>query len=286
MIQQQRQRRLNFRRILGRVRIVATIAVLVAAAHPANTAQLNLAAANKTPPLSGRTLPEGGLATAIVRAAWAKTDMDVRIVYRPNKRARLRTRAAHFSATFPFKKQPPTSQWLTSDPILVYHQRLMIHADFDTRIESFADMAGLTLCQPINQTEPAWLTAIRERVHIARAPNVNSCLRMLKFNRVDAVAGAPIVLRTKARNLFDTTNSFQFAKLRVAHTRIRLLIPRALSNAHELAARFDESLRALRRSGEHQAIVQRHLGTATPFLGRHACPPVAASKTHSSHSAY
>lgn len=238
------------------------IAVVLAGPQGASAAGVKLATGNGYPPFAGEGLPEGGLATAIVRAAYAARDIPVEIAFLPWRRGYRMTGEGEFDGTFPYVETAERkAKFLYSDPIFVIRERPVVPADSDLRVDSFDDLRGKRFCAPYDfaLAPPIQEMTDAGTLDLVRPSKLTNCMEMLGRGRIDFLPLAePIALRTALKAL-GSTRDIRMEPLVIREHELALIFPKNQEGSAERLETFNAAIRTLHDSGEYQKIVKRHL---------------------------
>jgi len=258
-------------------RVLVVSLVLLLSATMAKAEIVRLTTGNDYKPFTDESLPEGGLAVALVRAAYARVGRDVEIVWRPWKRGYLETREGLFVATFPYVKTPERQRdYRYSEPIFAHSRRVVVLADSLISADSLDDLKGMQMCRPVGYAIGPRLRRMVAAgdITLNRPNTMELCFQLLALGRVDFVTinhwqGAATIQevfgsRTKTRVLEDISGFRQT---------LHVIFPRDQADAEQRVATFNKGLASIRADGTYDALVAKHLGakaaradpaTATP----------------------
>lgn len=219
-----------------------------------------LVTGNDYRPFTGASLPEGGIATAIVRAAFAEQGHEVEIDFQAWRRGYRKTLDGDFAATFPYIPSAERREaYLYSDPILTLSIRPMVRAESEHKARRLGDLEGLTYCRPKGYAVSEKLAKLTETGALDRtAPyDMSTCVRMLDKERVDFIPVNTYQGAATARKVLGSDDTVRFLNVTFQHTRLHLIAPKKSPQSKELLATFNAGLAALRRDGDLQSIRDR-----------------------------
>ena len=217
------------------------------------------------PPYTGAALPEGGLATAIVIAAFAHLNQEVALEYRPWKRGYEETKAGEFLATYPYVQSPDRLEdFLYSDPIFTY-ERILFERKHPIASQWPGDLKGERLCIPIGYEIPG---PIEDKViggnlvHI-KPSSMDACFKLLFHNRTDFVLSDRILGLSIARTYFgDGLKQLVEIKPPVTRQSAHLIISRSNPAGLKAITDFNQALASLREAGELDRLIALRTGAA------------------------
>jgi len=112
------------------MKFVAFIFFFFALTGAARADLVNLVTGNGYPPFTDKTLPQGGLITALVRQAFVSVGTDVDIAFRPWKRGYVETLKGIQDGTFPYiKNENRLQEMMYSEAILKTSAAWFFNAD-------------------------------------------------------------------------------------------------------------------------------------------------------------
>jgi len=217
-------------------------------------------------PFADPNLPSGGLAGALVLAAFASADIAVEPVqYEPWKRGYADVLAGQFDATFPYvRSKQREAEMLFSDPIYDIVTVALFPADSGRDYSGPDSLKGLTLCLPIGYAPAPPLVPLIEAgaIRIQQPGNPDLCLKELASGRVDVFVNNGELIDLRAPALFGPAPPFVRGHIPVDRQALYLVAPRAAPGAADLVDRFNKGLAAIRADGRYEAIVRRQLGAS------------------------
>lgn len=229
-------------------------------------AELRLVTGNDYPPFAGQSLPDGGLSSQLVRAAFAAAapDETVDIQFQPWTRGYRATLNSEYSATFPYVyTEQRATEMLFSDPFMLVDTVVISRATAPLDYHSPQDLAGKVLCQAQGWGLPQVIAEAVDAglIEVVAVPQYASCFRMLLANRVDFLLSNNLQWVVQAQlNALDVSD-FYLAGKPVQSTRHYLLAPQTQAG-EAVIERFNRGLALLRQSGEYRLLIATY-----PALG-------------------
>jgi len=244
------------------IRLLPALALFVAA--PAGAAGLRLVTGMDYPPFAGPDLPEGGMATDLVLAAFEAAGRPVEPVeYLPWKRGYQAVLDGEFDATFPYVDAPDRRLAMTFSTSLYDAEIWPVFRSDRMRSYTGPDsLIGLTLCQPVGYAPPTVLLQMIESgmLRLVQPATMPLCARQLLAGRVDLLINSVALFNTIVRPEWHGGPAPMMADHPVTQNPLFVLADRRNPKAPEIMAAFAKGLGLLRADGRYQAIVDRHLG--------------------------
>lgn len=258
-----------FRRIQrpgGRPHCATVPAFLLAAAicfgaSPARA--IELTTGDGYPPYVDEKLPQGGLATDIVREAYKAVGIAATVRHLPWKRGYDATLRGEFTATFPYLRNAERERdFLISAPL--YPVRLMI---FYAGPSGFAytgldSLKGKTTCIEFGGIPQRSVRSLIEAgdVTLVETKDMLSCARMMGAGHVDFFIVNEQVGKTAVADADLPAGTIRMVEQPFALMSQYLLVPRIAPDAAKEVETFNRGLAKLKASGSYDTILDRHLG--------------------------
>jgi polar amino acid transport system substrate-binding protein len=238
-------------------------AALGAVVSPAGAQRVELVTGHGDEPFADPGLPAGGMAAAIVRAAYATvpTKLD-KIAFSDWKRGYKAVQRGDYAATFPYVKTPERREEMYfSDPIYVTKSYPALNARTSLRIDSMNELVGLTFCAPDDDGVPRAIKKLERqgKVFGARPAELIDCARMLRRQRVDFVPTLKPVFRRTAEDAFGGTSAFRFGDLVIRRVSRHVIFPKGRDGAKAAVETFNAGLARVKESGRWTEIVERYV---------------------------
>lgn len=253
------------RRLACYVRLVLALCGLALLSQPGLADQpltLHLVTGPDYKPYTDPGLPQGGMQSEIVRAAFAKVGDQVEITFEPWARGYAETEHLAFDGTFPYVHAPDREKdFLYSDPSFVLAGRAWVTPDNQASIASAAELAGKALCLPNGYVLPDTIQGMLSggELRLERAAGMEQCFKMLQMKRVDFVVCSEIQARATSQRLWNTVEGVKTLPFVLTQSTHSLIVPRQHPQAARIIADFNRGLAMLKESGELDAIIKRHL---------------------------
>ncbi|MDX2102261.1 MAG: transporter substrate-binding domain-containing protein [Alphaproteobacteria bacterium] len=224
---------------------------------------VRLATGPDYPPFSAEELPDGGVITQLVRAAFERAGVTVTLETLPWRRGYEMTASGAIDATFPYAETATRlEQMLFSTPIFNVDVSLYYRRTAPILFRQPLDLAPFTLCAPIGYGLSPSIAELAQLdvLTVRETPSPLSCLRQAALGRVDAV----VLPRLQVRFLMDRfPNDLQglTEAPRPFERRWNYLIGRKHAPRTQLVIEaFNHGYHILRKSGARDEILVRHLG--------------------------
>lgn len=217
-------------------------------------------------PFTGQGLPEGGLATEVVRAAFAEVGVGVAIGYLPWRRGYGVTILGLADGSFPYLFTPQrAAEALFSDPVfpvrpkVVSSQRSPVH--FGGAIEG---LIGLRYCVAHGYGTPDAVQTLIDvgLLTVSQPTSPYACPQMVHAGRADFFIGNDFVVRGAIAGAghgirFD---DFHVAPDPVVSGHLHFVVGRSHPDGESIIAQFNAGLAVLRRTGRFDRLVAKHIG--------------------------
>lgn len=229
----------------------------------ASAGSVTLVTGNGAAPFVDPRLPGGGMAAAIVRAAYGRvpTTLDD-IAFTNAKRGYSALQRGAYQGAFPYAKTPERRQAMYySDPLYVTTSYPAVNARTSLRIDRMNDLVGLTFCAPDDDSVPREVKKLEQqgKVFGTRPHELIDCVRMLRRRRVDFVPAIEPVFRRTAEDAFGGTSAFRFTDLELQQRAMHVIFPRNRDGAKAALRMFNAGLARVKASGRWAEIVDRYL---------------------------
>ena len=243
-----------------RYRFIMAAAVFALAAAPAHGGEvLSLVASQDDPPYVGSELANGGLATAIVRAAFNAAGQAVDVNYLPGNRSYRAVVKGRFAGSFPYTYSDQRARDVFySQPLHHVLTRAWVRSGGEVSIGSRGDLRRLTGClpeghQPTSATRGLYDSGATRRM---RPGSLAACFRLLKRGRVDFVEASWLVGRARAGEVFDRPQDVRAASHVLEREALYFVVSRKIERAREVLHAFNTGLDRIKRSRVHSRLVQ------------------------------
>jgi len=213
-------------------------------------------------PYTDPGLPQGGMQSEIVRAAFAEVGDQVEISFEPWARGYAETQHLDFDGTFPYVHAPEREKdFLYSDPSFELSGRAWVLPDNQVPITAAGDLAGSSLCSPNGYVLPDPIQHLVDdhKLRLERVGGMEQCFKMLQMRRVAFVVCSEIQARATSQRLWGSPDGVKMLPVVLSHTTHSLIVPRQHPQAARIIADFNRGLALLKASGELDAIIKRHL---------------------------
>lgn len=211
------------------------------------------------PPYSAQNLPEGGISTQIVLAAFKAANMtEPHILWESWKRGYERSKTGEIIATFPYAKDDEREKYfLFTDPLHIDQVSFFTRSlDLDAINGAWTNMK---VCIPQGWVVEFYREVIDTFSMILQQPaTMEHCMKMLQGKRVDLVPCSTIVGVYEIKQAFGSTEGFSASPHHRKENRTYLMISRAWPNAEGLVKSFNQGLATLRENGEYARITREY----------------------------
>lgn len=223
---------------------------------------LPLMTGNDYRPFSDQNLPEGGMATDIVRTAFTRMGHKTDIVFRPWKRGMVEAQSGRYLATFPWAHSDEReADFAFSEKLYSFNQYFFTRFSSGINGITEADVAGSKLCLPIGYTTATLDDWVKEGViELIRPANLSNCFQMLASGRADLIRVNDIIGWSTVDKVFSDRTPFRIVdggpvRVSVQYT---LFSPKHPLTPTMLPA-FNAELEAMKLDGTILKIMEKHL---------------------------
>lgn len=240
---------------------IAVSAAVVVAPFLAVADGVTVLTGNDYPPFTDEKLPEGGLATEVVRRTFAQMAEPVEILFRPWERGMIETQAGKYLATFPWSYNAEREKMLAySEPLYTFSQFYFTHAEAPFRGITDADLQGARVCLALSYNTSGLDEMIKAGViTLVRPQTLSNCFQMIAARRADVVRTNDRIAWTTIDNLGLERTSFHMIEEPVRTSIQHVLFSRAHPETERLLAGFNAALATLKADGVIDEIMSRHL---------------------------
>lgn len=247
-------------KVMNALRALLTGCVLTATGVAADP--LPLMTGNDYRPFSDQNLPEGGMATDIVRTAFTRMGHETDIVFRPWKRGMVEAQTGRYLATFPWAHSDEREEaFAFSNKLYSFNQYFFTRFSSGIKGVTKEDVAGSKLCLPIGYTTSTLDAWVSEGViELIRPANLSNCFQMLASGRADLIRVNDIIGWSTVDKVFSDRTPFRIVdggpvRVSVQYT---LFSPKHPLTPTLLPA-FNAELDAMKADGTILKIMEKHL---------------------------
>ena len=245
--------------------VSVTVSSLLATPLPARAQSVALVTGNDYAPFTHNQLPEGGMATEIVRKALAASKMEPTIAWLPWSRGYDETKGQKFAGTFPYVHSPERDQdFVFSKPIYELKQHAFTRADSKLDFAQPSSLAGSTICLPTGWAPAESLAEMIKSGQIKReeARDISFCVRMVISGRADYFITAPFQGVATIKGTNTPAGTLQMSPTVLNRSTLHLIAAKSSPTSNDVIGAFNRGLEALQKSGEYDKIVDRHIKAA------------------------
>ncbi len=246
--------------LLRGVMICAAVAVPLSSADAAE--DFVLMTGNEYPPFADQDLPEGGMATDIVRTAFKRMGFAPDIVFRPWKRGMVEALNGDYLATFPWAHSDEREKGFHfTQQLYSFHQYFFTNATSEISGSTAEDLQGARLCLPIGYTTATLEDWMSEGViTLVRPPTMPACFQMLASDRADVIRVNDLIGWSTVDSLFDDRSDFRVVDGGPVRTSTQFaMFSRKHPLTPEIMPKFEVELEKMKSDGTLFAIMENHL---------------------------
>ncbi len=238
------------------------LAVVASGVAAANDRVVRIAT-GELAPYATESRPDGGMALAIVRAAFEQSGYKVEYTFRPWSRALAETRIGKWDATAYWGKKPEyDTQFHLSDNVVTEQWVMVYRKELGLKWSGLTDLRPYRMATVPDYTYTPELQALIKAgtIKAESAPNDAAVLKLLLLGRADV---APMELSVACELLKTQFSEADFQKL-AAHPKLitesfttHLMMNRTQSGNVQKVADFNAGLKKLRESGEYARLLEK-----------------------------
>ncbi|WP_157954442.1 substrate-binding periplasmic protein [Saccharospirillum mangrovi] len=230
---------------------------LLAAFSLTGRAEVTLVTGNDYPPFADQALPEGGLSTRLVRAAFAAVDEPTEVRFQPWLRGYRATLNGDFDATFPYvHTDERAEQMLFSVPFITVDTVIISRASHPLNYQTMESLRGAVLCRAQGWGLPAAIQQALDDgiIDVMDAPQYTSCFRMLLAGRVDFLLSNNLQWAVQAQVNELEPSLFYVAPKPIQRSNHYVIAPKT-ARGQAVIEQFNRGLALLRQTGEYEPLV-------------------------------
>ncbi len=247
-------------------RLAALIATSLLLATPTSRADtLNLATGNDYAPFTDQKLMEGGMATEIVKRAYAESHTDIKLAWVSWDAAKDDTKSGKYAGTFPWVRTADREAvFLFSDPIFVLNQKVFMRADKAFSAAGQANFKGKVYCHAKGWAVLPFVDALIKSNTISQveAADITPCAKLVGEGKADFYVTDEIQGQQAFQAAGLTDKQIVQSKESVADQTLHVIVSKTLANGREVIDLFNKGLKSLKASGEYGKIVKKHIAAA------------------------
>ncbi|GGY52496.1 hypothetical protein GCM10011297_26780 [Bacterioplanes sanyensis] len=224
-------------------------------------------ASGEWPPYFSQQLPEEGVVSHVIRAAFAAAETEVQFEYFPWNRSLKMTRAGHFAMSPGWARTPDRERdfKFSHSPLITESNVFYYHKDNPIRFEQVWEYdpdkpirLGATLGYNYGEAFEAFDKDNRFRLR--RSPSDVDNLTLLLQRDIDVFPIDKRVGRELLKKHFSAEQRAQLAIIPqpLRTTELYLLFSRRHPQTQQLQAAFEQGMMAIHADGTYQRIVQQH----------------------------
>lgn len=239
-----------------------TLSLLVCTSVQSQT--LNLVTGDDYLPYSDRKASEGGMATELVKKAFAEMKTEIKVDWLPWARGYDDTKAGTFAATFPyFKGAEREKEMIYSDAMVKLIDRVFIKAGAKKfNFSTLPGFAGSIICLPLGWTKPAKLEDMIKtgQIKIQSPKDIATCVKLLESERADFFVTEEANGKASIAASGVASGSVVVADVpALSENGLYLVAPKSVPASKEVIATFNKGLEALRKDVTYNKVVKAHI---------------------------
>lgn len=207
-------------------------------------------------PYADSKLPEGGLTTALVKAAFAQVKLDATVDWRPWAYGLEQTKHGKYAATFPYlKNEEREKDFLYSDEIITVSSTAFVKAGAKKLDFSHPEsLVGSIYCLPLGWAPTPKLAALLKSGAIKRESptNISSCAKMVFMGRADYFVYGDIQVAQAMRDGEVPEGALvKVAAPALTSTPLHLIAGKNVPGSAALLERFNKGMATIRSNGTY-----------------------------------
>ncbi|MFR9720721.1 substrate-binding periplasmic protein [Aeromonas diversa] len=214
-------------------------------------------------PYTGKSLPQGGLSTRLVRAVFAEAGWEEpKIAFMPWGRGYKQTRLGIVAATFPYAWGKERSDlFLYSAPLHFDH--LVWFSRKDDKKAADGQWQGMRLCIPKGwNTAHAKEAMERYSLKLEQPLELERCLELMMVGRADLIAMNERVIAEACMQGYRHRECLQRLPFYPQTDSFYLIMSRSYPDAATFMERFNTALASLRADGRYDRILREGFASA------------------------
>lgn len=224
--------------------------------------EFHLVTGNEYEPYADQKLPEGGLATEIVRAAFAKEGHTVKIDFAPWKRGGELAAKGEVAGTFPYVISEERQKiYNYSDVMLSLEQELLVNPASGITKYDPAALKGKRICLPLGYSTVKAVQPMVDAKEIIRSelPDMKACMQHVASGRsdfliIDKISGALALAASK-----QPESAFQRFPVDNATNTLHLIVGKERADGAKVLAIYNAGFAKLKSSGDLAVIIKKHV---------------------------
>ncbi len=222
--------------------------------------RINLVTGGEFAPFVDETLPEKGMLTELVSAAFRSIGYDVEVDFLGWKYGLDATRNGQFAGIFPYQKgEQSDEEFLYSSSLYRVLMRLFVLNDSNITYNQPSSLHGLTLCRPAGYALDDLQQLLDQELIILKTPrSLETCFNHLVRSQVDAVSVNDVVGKAMLHEI-GLAKEVRALETATSIGTLHLMLPLYYADSETLLYEFDQSLQVMKETGVYKVITSRHL---------------------------
>lgn len=213
-------------------------------------------------PFTDSSLPQNGMHSEIVTAAFAEVGIATTISFQPWQRGYHDALNVTYDATFPYSRTDERAHDFSySDSFYEIINRPFVLTGTKWNATDISDLAGKTMCNPDGYPVIGKVKDLIDsgEIKVESPKDMSQCFTMLKLGRVDFVQCIDDQAHAIAMRLFGDISAVTPLAVELSHVTNNLIVSRRHPRGATIISEFNRGLHALRQNGKYDEIMQRHL---------------------------
>ncbi len=246
-----------------RLKLMAITGTFIWLGAGVHAAPIALVSGNDYAPYAGSKLSEGGLATELVKKAFAQAGQEVTVSWLPWARGYADTANGIFAATYPYSKtEERVRNMLFSNPIVSLQLRVFTKAGatkFD--FSQLSGFVGSSMCSPAGATAHPKLITMLQSGQLKRvsAMDMSACVALVDSGQADF-----FVMEERGGRAALAASGLAPGSVVVADvpplssSDLFLVASKHLESSKQVIDQFNQGLEVLRKSEVYDQVLKAH----------------------------
>lgn len=219
---------------------------------------LTLVTGDDYPPFTDIKLPQGGIATSLVRRAFEKSGYFVtEIKWLPWKKGYSLAKRGIYHATYPYGLTVERAKYFYySEPFLPQKSYAWTRQGQSNKINNDVDLHGMAYCIPRGYGSFGLIKRLMDQDLLRReTPNtMRQCFKMLQAKRIDFVAASYGDAMNALLEVGILQGEVQQSKFSISESMHYLIVSKQLARALEIIDAFNSGLKILKENGRYDVL--------------------------------
>jgi len=211
-------------------------------------------------PFTDKSHPEGGMAVAVVKAAYKAIGVSANVTWTSWKRAESQAETGKMAAIFPYMTTSERAKkFVFSHPIYTMRSYFFVRAKDNFKSGSEDFLKGKRLCRPTGYGNEAAVQKLLDAgtITMISALTQESCFRLLSHNRADLVVESEVVAHETLSGLSGVKTDITHLPDAIASVDLGLMAAKDKKTGTEAIADFNRGLKKIQSDGTYRQILTK-----------------------------